>query len=170
MGRKTRIYGTHNWLGLIQNRHKGRRGKNWPTHKSSTGEQINHGVFRAVWDTEPPGNTKGQETGLWTAGSGERNWDGTNRGIHQRTVCGRTKQGLLRIFQQFHPHHACTPTSNMVQGTHKREDRCQGIFNVTVETISAHHHFRVLPRKTSKTVQGHQNPDQRHQKNPFLRG
>ena len=56
----------------------------------------------------------------------------------------------------------------MVQGTHDREDQGQGIFHATQDKTGAHHHLQMIPLQTSKKLQGHRNPDQRHQQNPFL--
>ena len=67
-------------------------------------------------------------------------------------------------------HHDWTPTSNMVQGTHEREDQGQGIFHDTMDTNGVHHHLRTLPWKNPIIVQGHRIPDQWHQQNHFLCG
>ena len=90
--------------------------------------------------------------------------------MHRRKICGRTKQGILRLPEQHHNYHAHTYTREMVQGAHKREYRDKGGFPATLDATGTHNHFRTLPRQTPEVMQSHWYPHHRHWQNLILRG
>ena len=97
------------------------REKNQTTCKTGAVEQINHGVFNAIWNNEPVRNTNSEEKDLQTAGGVGRHSCSTNSKFRWRTIGGRVKQRVFWIFKQLHMHYACTPKNDMVQGTHEKE-------------------------------------------------